>query len=109
MQRVPAGAGPVTVQVLRPVHDPVRLVAPARTAAPPWAPSAPLRIALVANGKPNSVELLDALALEIRRALPAAGVEVRRYRKGSVSVAPDPADVEEIAQWATAVIAALGD
>jgi hypothetical protein len=99
----------MTVRVLRPVPEPSRLHAPRRAAAPAWSPSTPLRLALVANGKPNSAELLDALAVEIRRQLPGVEVEVRGYRKGSVSVPPDPADVEEISQWATAVLAALGD
>jgi hypothetical protein len=99
----------MTVRVLRPVHDPARLVAPRRAAAPAWTPASPLHLALVANGKPNSVELLDALADELDRELPGTTVEVRRYRKGSVSVPPDAADVEEIAHWATAVLAALGD
>jgi hypothetical protein len=99
----------MTLRVLRPVHDPARLTAPLRAAAPAWTPASPLRLALVANGKPNSVELLDALAGEIAGALPHTTVEVRRYRKGSVSVPPDAADVEEISGWATAVLAALGD
>lgn len=95
------------VEVVRPVPAPARLAAPARVAAPAWDGSGTLHLALVANGKPNSVELLDALAVQ----LAARGVplEVRRYCKGSVSVPPEPEDVEEIAGWANAVIAALGD
>ncbi len=95
------------VRVVRPVPDPGRLVAAPRPAAPPWNRADPLRLALVANGKPNSTELLDALADAI--AARGVAVEVRRYRKGSVSVAPEAADVEEITRWATAVVAALGD
>lgn len=95
------------VRVLRPVPAPERLAAPPRTMAPAPPAGEPLRLALVANGKPNSSELLDAIA----EAIAARGqpIEVRRYRKGSVSVAPDPADVENIGRWATAVLAALGD
>lgn len=95
------------LQVLRPVPDAARLIAPTRAMAPAHDPGAPLRLALVANGKPNSVELLDELAAQLRTQWPQ--MEVRRYRKGSVSVPPDPADVEEIATWASAVLAALGD
>jgi hypothetical protein len=66
-----------------------------------------VRLALVANGKPNSVEILEALADELRTRV--AGLEVRTYRKSSVSIAPEPRDMREIAEWASAVLAAVGD
>lgn len=78
-----------------------------RTAAAPLDPRGPVRLALVANGKPNSLELLEALADEVRVRVPA--LEVRAYRKPSVSVPPDPVDAREIVGWANAVLAALGD
>jgi hypothetical protein len=78
-----------------------------RIAAPPLDASAPTRLALVANGKPNSVEILGAVAQELRSRVPH--LEVRSYRKGSVSVALEPDDVREIAEWANAVLAAVGD
>ena len=62
---------------------------------------------MVANGKPNSVEILAALADELR--LRVADLEVRSYRKSSVSIAPEPDDMREIAEWASAVLAAVGD
>lgn len=67
----------------------------------------PLRLALLANGKPNSVELLDAMAHHLERHLPVA--EVRRWRKPSVSVAPPDGDMHEIAEWAHAALTAVGD
>lgn len=78
-----------------------------RTAAAPLDRHGPVRLALVANGKPNSLELLEALADELRVLVPA--LEVRAYRKPSVSVPPDPVDAREIVGWANAVLAALGD
>ena len=95
------------VTVLRPVPAPSRLCAPARSMAPAFDIAGPMRLALIANGKPNSVELLDALAAEISARV--TSLEVRRYRKASVSIAPDPADVRQIGEWANAVLAAVGD
>ena len=98
-------SGPLEVQC--PVHPRVAGAPARRVAAPPLDVRAPTRLALVANGKPNSVEILDALAHELRSRVPH--LQVRRYRKGSVSVAPEPHDVREIAEWASAVLAAVGD
>jgi len=78
-----------------------------RRPAPPVAGDKPLNLALLANGKPNSVELLDAVARHLREILPVA--EVRRWRKASVSVPPSDTDVAEIAEWAHAVLVAVGD
>jgi hypothetical protein len=96
----------VTISTLRPVPrrrdtDPTR--APAR-ALPA---SEPHNVALVANGKPNSMELLDALASRLATRIDVR--EVRRYRKPSVSVAPTDDDMAEIAEWAHAVLTAVGD
>ena len=66
-----------------------------------------VRLALVANGKPNSVELLDRMAAHLDDHL-AVG-EVRVWRKPSVSVPPPDEDGAEIAEWADAVLAAVGD
>lgn len=74
--------------------------------APPAAGS-PLRLALVSNGKPNAAELLDAVAGELSKRWP--GLEVRRWRKHSVSVPPDAEQVAEIAEWAHATLNAVGD
>ena len=80
-------------------------------AVPRFAPALdrarPINLALVANGKPNSGELLDLLAERLGGRVPIA--EVRRYRKPSVSVAPTDADQSEIAEWAHAVLTAVGD
>jgi hypothetical protein len=64
-------------------------------------------VALVANGKPNSMELLDALAERLAHRIDIA--EIRRYRKPSVSVPPTDGDLAEIAEWAHAVLTAVGD
>ena len=95
------------VTMMRPVPADDRLRAVGREAAAPFDRTEPMRLALVANGKPNSVELLDALADELARRVDVA--EVRRYRKASVSVPPDDADIVEIGEWANAVLAAVGD
>jgi hypothetical protein len=78
-----------------------------RRAARPLAKNEPLKLALLANGKPNSTELLDAMARHLREYLPIA--EVRCWRKASVSVPPSDTQVAEIAEWAHAVLAAVGD
>ena len=64
-------------------------------------------VALVANGKPNSMELLDALVARMANRIEIA--EIRRYRKPSVSVPPTDGDLAEIAEWAHAVLTAVGD
>ena len=69
--------------------------------------AAPLKVALVANGKPNSVELLDALVRRVGEQLPVA--EVRTWRKPSVSVPPTPDQLDEIVGWADAALVAIGD
>jgi hypothetical protein len=78
-----------------------------RRAARPLARNEPLKLALLANGKPNSAELLDAMARHLREHLPIA--EVRSWRKASVSVPPSNTQVAEITEWAHAVLAAVGD
>lgn len=90
-----------------PIHPRMAGAATPRTMAPALDPHRPVRLALVANGKPNSVEILEALADELRTRV--AGLEVRTYRKSSVSIAPEPRDMREIAEWASAVLAAVGD
>jgi hypothetical protein len=67
----------------------------------------PLHVALVANGKPNSVELLDALAGHVGDRL-AVG-EVRTWRKPSVSVPPTAEQFAEIVAWADVALVAVGD
>ena len=96
----------VTISTLRPVPLP-RATDPVRTRARALHPHEPQNIALVANGKPNSTELLDALASRLATRIDVR--EVRRYRKPSVSVAPTDDDMAEIAEWAHAVLTAVGD
>ena len=95
----------MAIATLRPVPhrrttDPSRVLAAALDRGPH-------NIALVANGKPNSMELLDALATRLAARIDVR--EVRRYRKPSVSVAPADDDMAEIAEWAHAVLTAVGD
>jgi hypothetical protein len=75
--------------------------------ARPLRPGEAHNIALVANGKPNSMELLDALVARLESRIDVR--EIRRYRKPSVSVAPTDDDLAEIAEWAHAVLTAVGD
>jgi hypothetical protein len=96
----------VAVATLRPVPR-ARSIDPGRAVADALGPGGPHRIALVANGKPNSMELLDALVARLATRLDVG--EVRRYRKPSVSVPPTDGDMAEIAEWAHAVLTAVGD
>jgi len=64
-------------------------------------------VGLVANGKSNSVELLDYVYEEL-----AARFDLRgalRVRKDSVSIPPRREDFERIVDQAEVVITALGD
>jgi hypothetical protein len=53
------------------------------------------------------MELLDALATRLAHRIDIA--EVRHFRKPSVSVPPTDDDLAEIAEWAHAVLTAVGD
>ena len=77
------------------------------TTAPNVSATAPVKVALVANGKPNSVELLDRLAHRVGERLEVAAV--RAWRKPSVSVPPTPEQFDEIVAWADAALVAVGD
>ena len=96
----------MTISTLRPVPRP-RDTDPTRVAARALRVNEPHNVALVANGKPNSMELLDSLAARLASRIDVR--EVRRYRKPSVSVAPTDDDMAEIAEWAHAVLTAVGD
>ena len=96
----------MSISTLRPVPRP-RDTDPTRVAARALRVNEPHNVALVANGKPNSMELLDALAARLASRTDVR--EVRRYRKPSVSVAPTDDDMAEIAEWAHAVLTAVGD
>ena len=96
----------MAVATLRPVPRP-RTGDPSRVLAPALSRDRAHNIALVANGKPNSMELLDALVARMANRIEIA--EIRRYRKPSVSVPPTDADLAEIAEWAHAVLTAVGD
>ena len=79
----------------------------ARGTAPNVRGEQPVHVALVANGKPNSVELLQCLAPRVAEELPVA--DVRGWRKDSVSVPPTPAQFDEIVGWADVALVAVGD
>ena len=96
----------MTISTLRPVPRP-RTADPTHVRAGALRPDGSYNVALVANGKPNSMELLDALASRLVARVDVR--EVRRYRKPSVSVAPTDDDMAEIAEWAHAVLTAVGD
>jgi hypothetical protein len=64
-------------------------------------------LGLLANGKSNSQELLDAVFEELAKAF-----ELRtpmRFRKDSVSVPPRKDDYRRLVQEATAVVTGIGD
>jgi hypothetical protein len=66
-----------------------------------------LVLGLLANGKSNSQELLDAGFEELGKSF-----ELRppmRFRKDSVSVPPRKADFERLTREAGAVVTAIGD
>lgn len=111
-QAAPTGAGTTAptahaggpIEVVRPLGMP-----PAAQQGMAPAPSRRdnLRLALVSNGKANGSELLYAVASQLEKLLP--GVEVRHYRKPSVSVPATDEQIAEIAATADAVVAAIGD
>ena len=96
----------MTISTLRPVPRP-RDSDPTHVRAGALRADESYNVALVANGKPNSMELLDARASHLAARVDVR--EVRRYRKPSVSVAPTDDDMAEIAEWAHAVLTAVGD
>ena len=67
----------------------------------------PLKVALLANGKPNSAELLERLAHRLGQQMVVA--EVRSWRKPSISVPPTPEQFDEIVGWADVGLVAVGD
>ena len=68
-----------------------------------------LRLGLLANGKVNSQELLDALYRELgnRPGVSVAGAVT--VCKSSVSVPPSPEDVRRLLQETDAILVAIGD
>jgi hypothetical protein len=66
-----------------------------------------LTIGLLANGKVNSVELLEAVLVELEARHDLAAVV--RIVKESVSVAPSEADIARLVDDCGAVITAIGD
>ena len=86
----------MSISTARPVPLP-RASDPTHVTASPLRVGEAHNVALVANGKPNSMELLDALAERL-----ASRIDVRE-------VAPTEHDMAEIAEWAHAVLTAVGD
>ena len=64
-------------------------------------------VALLANGKGNSQELLDAIFEQLGESYELGGA--LRFRKLSVSVPPRTEDFQQMVEGATAVITAIGD
>ena len=62
-----------------------------------------------APNRPTAELLAELAAKAPSVAALAERGEVRRYRKPSVSVAPTDDDMAEIAEWAHAVLTAVGD
>jgi hypothetical protein len=91
------------------VLSPVPSVVEAEPAA--LAPRAELRpgarLALIANGKPKAIEILEALAEELRAWLPIGEIEL--YSKSSAGRPLETGVARDLAARADIAIAALGD
>src|SRR5687768_4710910 len=97
--------------VLDPTHERVGREQSTRNARPvARAPRslADLRIGLLANGKPNSQELLDALLDELKAAPGVSVREVLRVCKASVSIPPSPEDFRRLVAETDLVLVAVG-
>lgn len=68
-----------------------------------------LRLGLLANGKVNSEELLDALCEELRHTSGVSIANVIRVCKSSVSIPPAPEDMRRLVSETDAVLVAVGD
>ncbi|MEE9286051.1 MAG: hypothetical protein V3V35_10045 [Dehalococcoidia bacterium] len=64
-------------------------------------------LGLLANGKSNSQEFLDAVYDELAQAYELA--PALRFKKASVSVPPRSEDFQQMVEEAAAVITAIGD
>jgi hypothetical protein len=62
-------------------------------------------VGFLANGFPDSVAFLDAVAAALRE---RTGIEVRHWNKGNASIPASPAILEEIRASCKAVVAAYG-
>jgi hypothetical protein len=80
-----------------------------RHAAPAPRSLAGLRLGLLANGKINSEELLDALQDELQKQAGASIAQVVRVCKTSVSIPPRPEDMRRLVEETDAVLVAVGD
>jgi len=87
-----------------------RAQANSRASAPAPKSLQGLRVGLLANGKHNSVELLDALFAELGQ---AEGISLHgepiRVCKNSVSVPPEPDDFRRLVAETDIVLVAIGD
>lgn len=75
--------------------------------APRTSPVGPVRLTIVDNGKPRTVELLTQIAEGFARHLP--GVEVTAYFKGAASRIIDEQEVKELAASSDLVLTGIGD
>jgi hypothetical protein len=62
-------------------------------------------VGFLANGFPDSVDFLDAVATALHE---RTGIKVRHWNKGNASVSASPAILEEIQASCKAVVAAYG-
>ena len=67
----------------------------------------PIRVALIDNGKPKALQLLNLLCEALDERIPVAGVEI--ISKGSASRVIDDEEVQQNKATADVAIAALGD
>ena len=64
------------------------------------------QVALFANGFPGSVDFLTHIGEAVERHVP--GLKVKLWNKGNASALASPADLAEISDTCSAVIAAYG-
>jgi hypothetical protein len=77
------------------------------TLAPRTVPAAPVRVTIIDNGKPRTVELLTHIAEGFARRLGA--IQVTAYFKGAASRVIDEHEVNEIASTTDVALTGIGD
>lgn len=102
----------MTITTLDPTYEAITRLRATRNegaTAPALKSLTGLRLGLLANGKVNSQELLDALYRELERRPGVSLAGALKVCKASVSVPPAPADVRRLIQETDAVLVAIGD
>jgi hypothetical protein len=99
-------------EILDPTYEALtnpRAQAKARPTAPRARPRNGLRIGLLANGKPNSEAMLEAVYRQLERRLGVPLGDPVRVMKPSISVPPTEGDMARLIGEADVVVTAIGD